>query len=240
MRTSSWLRAHGLAMFLGIGAWGLALMPAFAQVVPPLDPDLRAARERVGATLNALDSAGISGRSAVPELRHLPRPAWKAPDLGALVQAPRPSLPGGLSVPSVDVPELMVFVSLSLPKETLQRIVRQSERSGAVLVLRGLKGNSLSKMGEEIAQLVGEWKVTAVIHPPAFRQFQVRQVPSLVLARSGQAAKVTADGCAPAASFLRVDGDVGQDYALDLIERQAPAWADSARHYLARLAGARP
>jgi conjugal transfer pilus assembly protein TrbC len=45
----------------------------------------------------------------------------------------------------------MVFISFSLPKETLQRIVSQAEKSGAVLVLRGLKGNSLTRMGEEIA-----------------------------------------------------------------------------------------
>ncbi len=123
----------------------------------------------------------------------------------------------------------MVFVSFSLPKETLQRIVSQAEKSGAVLVLRGLHGNSLTRMGEEIARLVGDRKVTAIIHPPAFKQFKVHQVPALVLARSGQASKIGEDGCAPGSSFIRVDGDVTQDYALDLIERQAPAWAEVAR-----------
>jgi hypothetical protein len=81
----------------------------------------------------------------------------------------------------------MVFVSFSLPKETLQRIVSQAEKSGAVLVLRGLKGNSLTRMGEEIASWSATRNVTAIIHPPAFKQFKVRQVPALVLARSGQA-----------------------------------------------------
>jgi conjugal transfer pilus assembly protein TrbC len=182
---------------------------------------------------------GASSLSVVPELRNLPQPAASAPDLAALAQAHRPSVPGGNSA-NPDVPELMVFVSFSLPRETLQRIVHQSERSGAVLVLRGLKGHSLTQTGEEIARLVGERNVTVLIHPPAFQQFQVRQVPSLVLARSGQAAKIDEEGCAPAASFIRIDGDVGQDYALDLIERQAPAWADIARRHAARLAGPRP
>jgi conjugal transfer pilus assembly protein TrbC len=237
---SSMWRSARLAIFLGISAWRLAVTPAFAQLMPPSDADLRVARERMGATLNALDRAGVPVRSGVPELRNLPQPASKAPDLEALAQRPRPSAPGDIAAPSEEVPELMVFVSFSLPRETLQRIVRQSERSGAVLILRGLQGNSLTRMGEEIAQLVGERKVTALIHPPAFKQFQVRQVPSLVLARSGQAVKIAEDGCAPAASFLRVDGDVGQDYALDLIERQAPAWADLARRYSARLSGQQP
>lgn len=230
------LRANCLAMFLAISAWELPVTPAFAEVVPPSDSHLRATREPMGAPRNALDSAGIPSRLVVPEVQDLPQPASKAPDL----PTQRLSVPGGIPAPSSDVLELMVFISFSLPRETLQRIVRESERSGAVLVLRGLKGNSLTRMGEEVAQLVGGRRVTILIHPPAFQQFQVRQVPSLVLARSGQAVKIAEDGCAPAASFLRVDGDVGQDYALDLVERQAPAWADLARRYVARLAGQRP
>ncbi|MEF8714913.1 MAG: type-F conjugative transfer system pilin assembly protein TrbC [Accumulibacter sp.] len=236
--SKSLVRASFQAMFLTT-AWGLTVTPAFAQVAPVPQADLQSARERMAATLNAIDGAGASSLSVVPELRNLPQPAASAPDLAALAQAHRPSVPGGNSA-NPDVPELMVFVSFSLPRETLQRIVHQSERSGAVLVLRGLKGHSLTQTGEEIARLVGERNVTVLIHPPAFQQFQVRQVPSLVLARSGQAAKIDEEGCAPAASFIRIDGDVGQDYALDLIERQAPAWADIARRHAARLAGPRP
>jgi conjugal transfer pilus assembly protein TrbC len=236
--SKSLLRASFRPLFLAT-AWGLTLTPAFAQVAPVPQADLQSARERMAATLNAIDGAGASSLSVVPELRNLPQPAASAPDLAALAQAHRPSVPGGNSA-NPDVPELMVFVSFSLPRETLQRIVHQSERSGAVLVLRGLKGHSLTQTGEEIARLVGERNVTVLIHPPAFQQFQVRQVPSLVLARSGQAAKIDEEGCAPAASFIRIDGDVGQDYALDLIERQAPAWADIARRHAARLAGPRP
>jgi conjugal transfer pilus assembly protein TrbC len=236
--SKSLLRASFRAMFLAT-AWGLTLTPAFAQVAPVPQAELQSARERMAATLKAIDGAGTSSLSVVPELRKLPQPAASAPDLAALAQAHRPSVPGGNSA-NADVPELMVFVSFSLPRETLQRIVHQSERSGAVLILRGLKGHSLTQTGEEIARLVGERNVTVLIHPPAFQQFQVRQVPSLVLARSGSAAKIAEDGCAPAASFIRIDGDVGQDYALDLIERQAPAWADIARRHAARLAGPRP
>jgi conjugal transfer pilus assembly protein TrbC len=116
----------------------------------------------MAATLKAIDGAGASSLPAVPELRKLPQPAASAPDLVALAQAHRPSVPGGNSA-NPDVPELMVFVSFSLPRETLQRIVRQSERSGAVLVLRGLKGHSLTQTGEEIARLVGERNVTVLI-----------------------------------------------------------------------------
>jgi len=235
----SLLRASFRATFLAT-VWGLTLTPACAQVAPVPQADLQAARERMAATLNAIPGAGDRSLAAVPELRDLPQPAAKAPDLGVLAPAHRASVPAGRPAANADVPELMVFISFSLPRETLQRIVDQSEQSGAVLILRGLKGHSLTQTGEEIARLVGERNVTILIHPPAFQQFQVRQVPSLVLARSEAATRIDEDGCAPVASFVRVDGDVGQDYALDLIERQAPAWADVARRLAARLAGPRP
>jgi conjugal transfer pilus assembly protein TrbC len=95
-------------------------------------------------------------------------------------------------------------------------------------------------MGDEIAELIGNRNVTAMIHPPAFKQFNVKQVPSLVLARSGQASKVAEDGCAPATSFIKIDGDVTQEYALDLIERHASVWAEVAHGYSAKLAGHEP
>ena len=236
MSRRSWIFLWVLC--LGVSTWSGPLTFALAQGVGPADSELRTARERMGSALNAIEVPKATGRPTVPDPTRLPQPATTGPDIARMAANYRQTAPS--SAPAKDVPELMVFVSFSLPKETLQRIVSQAEKSGAVLVLRGLHGNSLTRMGEEIARLVGDRKVTAIIHPPAFKQFKVRQVPALVLARSGQASKIGEDGCAPVSSFIRVDGDVTQDYALDLIERQAPAWAEVARRYAERLSGARP
>ena len=236
MSGRSWILLSVLC--LGVGAWGGPVTCALAQGVVPAESDLRVARERMGSALNAVDVPKATGRPTVPDPTRLPQPATTGPDIARMAATYRQATPS--AAPGRDVPELMVFVSFSLPKETLQRIVCQAEKTGAVLVLRGLQGNSLTRMGEEIARLVGERKVTAIIHPPAFKQFKVHQVPALVLARSGQASKVGEDGCAPVSSFIRVDGDVTQDYALDLIERQAPAWAEVARRYAEGLSAARP
>jgi len=233
MSKRSWILL--LAHCLGVSAWGGPVTFALAQVVEPVNTELRSARERMGSALDAVEVPKAIARPVVPDPSRLPRPTTTGPDLARMAETYRQAAPN--SEAGKDVPELMVFVSFSLPKETLQRIVTQAEKSGAVLVLRGLKGNSLARMGEEIAELVGARNVTAIIHPPAFKQFKVRQVPALVLARSGQASQIGEDGCAPVSSFIRVDGDVTQDYALDLIERQAPAWAEVARHYASRLSG---
>ncbi len=212
---------------------------AWAQAVLPSDGDMRVARQRMEEALKVVGPARVANPLSVPKTDALPKPAAKSPDISQIAESYRHASPPRSEMPS-DIPELMVFVSFSMPKEALERIVAQSEKSGAVLVLRGLKGNSLSRMGEELAALVGKRNVTAIIHPPAFKQFKVAQVPALVIARSGQATKIGEDGCAAPASYIKVDGDVGQDYALDLIERQAPNWAEAARRYAARLAGARP
>ena len=238
MRRRGWREL--LAFCVVVGICGGAVNPVFGQAVLPSDADMRAAQERMAAALTAVGAPLIPGISVVPKLDSLPKPVGKNPDIAKIAEAYRQPAPSNSPVANTDMPELMVFISFSLPKETLQRIVSQSEKSGAVLVLRGLKGNSLTKMGEEIAKLVGDRNVTAIIHPPAFKQFNVKQVPSLVLAKSGQASKITEDGCAPATSFIKVDGDVTQDYALDLIERQAPAWAEVARRYSAKLSGHLP
>ena len=233
------IRGHAVRSLLVFcsmaGIWGGVVTSALGQAVLPSDADLRAAQERMAAALSAVGAPLPHGIPIVPKLDALPKPAGKNPDIAKIAEAYRQPAPGNPSVANADIPELMVFISFSLPRETLQRIVSQSEKSGAVLVLRGLKGNSLTKMGEETAKLVGDRNVTAIIHPPAFKQFNIKQVPSLVLARSGQASKITDDGCAPATSFIKVDGDVTQDYALDLIERHAAAWAEVAHRYSAKL-----
>ena len=212
---------------------------AWAQAVLPSDGDMRLARQRMEEALKGMEPARVENPLIMPKTDALPKPVAKSPDISQIAESYRRMSPPTAAMPS-DIPELMVFVSFSMPKETLERIVTQSEKSGAVLVLRGLKGNSLSRMGEELAALVGKRNVTAIIHPPAFKQFKVAQVPALVIARAAQATKIGNDGCAVSTSYIKVDGDVGQDYALDLIERQAPTWAEAARRYSARLAGSRP
>lgn len=226
------------ALLIAIPMASFAVNSAWAQAALPTDYDMRLARQRMEEALKGNQLPKEMNRPSVPLIEALPQPAAKSPDLAKIAESYR-QLPAA-TAKSADTPELMVFVSFSMPKEALERIVLQSEKSGAVLVLRGLKGNSLTRMGEELASLVGKRNVTAIIHPPAFKQFKVTQVPALVLARPSQATKIREDGCASPASFIKIDGDVTQDYALDLIERQSPAWADAARRYAAKLAGRRP
>lgn len=209
----------------------------WAQAALPTDFDIRQAQQRMRNAMGAGDSQAASQQvpPAVPRVERLPVSQAAQSDIGQIAESFR-SLPISKPASSDRGPELMVFVSFSMPKASLERIAAESERTGAVLVLRGLKGDSLTRMGEEIAQLIGKRNVTAIVHPPAFTQFKVTQVPSLVLANASQATRIGTDGCAAPSSYVKVDGDVSQGYALDLIERQAPAWSQVAKRFTSRLA----
>ncbi len=219
--------------------WSLATA-VWAQAVLPTDFDVHQAQQRMQAVLGVDEGKKVTTPAvpSVPRVESLPRPETRKADVGQIAESFR-SLPISRPLASTGRAELMVFISFSIPKCSLERIVAESERTGAVLVLRGLKGNSLTRMGEEVAQLVGKRNVTAIVHPPAFTQFKITQVPALVLAQSSQANRIGTDGCSLPSSFVKVDGDVTQGYALDLIERQAPSWAEQARRFAAKLEGRR-
>lgn len=198
-------------------------------------------------------------------LEALPQPTVSAnpADLARqFIQPPTPTKPPAT--------ELMIFVSFSMPREALLRIVNQSEKSGARLIFRGFKGDKLTEMAQHIANLIGKHRVEALVHPPAFNQFKITQVPALVIAQSYGHDKYTAidneachdrfphpnpppqagegaiellrelrvdagdqmtDGCAQVDRYVKVTGDVSQDYALDYIERTSPQWATAARFF---------
>jgi len=209
---------------------------ALAKDALPNDDDMRAARQRMGNVMKEVTSVTPGNTLSVPKTEQLPKPDTNRADIEKIAEsfnrAPSPN-----DKSPTAMPELMVFASFSMPKETLERMVSQSEKSGAVIVFRGLKDDSLTRMGEEIAKMIGTRNVTAIIHPPAFKQFKVERVPALVLARPSQAAKVADDGCADSTSFIKVDGDVTQDYAMRIIEREAPAWTEAAKVYETKLTG---
>lgn len=171
-------------------------------------------------------------RPDAPKLENFPQPAVTAlpSDLAHQFSKP-PVLPINTATH-----DLMAFVSFSMPPESLERIVVQSEKTGARIVFRGFKGNKMMEMSKHVAKLIGERRVEASVNPPAFTQFKVTQVPALVIAQPNASEQMTG-GCAQAARFVKVTGDVGQDYALDLIERTSPQWASVAQVFNRRIGG---
>jgi conjugal transfer pilus assembly protein TrbC len=172
---------------------------------------------------------------AMPNTEHLPQPGAKAPDIESIARKFQ-TIKNPSPVAGTGQPDLLIFVSFSMPREALVRTIDQVERAGGTLVFRGLKGNSMKRMGEEVRALIGERNVPVVIHPPAFQQFTIRQVPAVVIANA-KAGSVMEDGCSKPETFAKVTGDVTLNFALDYIEHKSPEWATVARSYRMRLEG---
>jgi len=120
-----------------------------------------------------------------------------------------------------------------------------------VLVLRGLKGQSLRETLAAVSDLIEKRQVAWVIDPDAFTRFGVSSAPTFVLsladdaAVSGPAAASSVDNeaaapqcgssCLASTAFVRVAGDVSLDYALEAIARRSPASAPRATALLQRM-----
>jgi conjugal transfer pilus assembly protein TrbC len=135
-----------------------------------------------------------------------------------------------------------IFITLEMPRASLQLLIDQAARSGAVLVLRGLKANSLRETLSAVSGLIGERQVAWVIDPEAFTRYGVEHAPTFVLTLTGPSehdAPGTNCGtdCPTSAAFASVSGDVSLDYALETLLKHRPDAAALVTPILKRLRG---
>ena len=241
------------ARALGLTAALLASAQALAQNPPVItDADIeRVRREQPAITEGDIDAArrkySMPGDAELryapvptPNVEALPQPLSRTPiDLEALArgyasQADAMTQAQGLATG----PGLLVFVSLSMPRPTLQRLVGQAARAKASIVLRGFANGSLRDTVAQVQGLIGSRQVAVQIDPLAFDRFAVTRVPTFVLVRDGTRPVACASGsCAPADSFLRTSGDVSLDYALEHMRRSAPGFGPPADTFQKRIKG---
>jgi conjugal transfer pilus assembly protein TrbC len=182
-----------------------------------------------------LTSAQVPPR---PNLDALPRPATQSSlDLEALARGyAAQTAPLAAARGLQRGPGLIVFISLTMPRPSLDRLLDQAARAGASVVLRGFAQGSLRRTVAEIQALIGQRALAVQIDPPAFDRFGITQVPSFVLVRDGaRPADCSAGHCSAASDFLKTAGDVSLDYALRHMANAAPAFRDAVHPFLSRL-----
>ena len=204
-----------------------------AQALPSDDAIKARMRALSGGVPEALDRAGREAPKPGEVKIDVPPtlPANRLDDLEALAR----QFNGGRPVLQKSGSDLMAFVSLSMPEHVIKALARQAKEAGAVMVLRGLKGGSWQETWKTLAALnqgIGaEW----IIHPEGFKQFKVTKVPSIVLA-DGRTSSVMEDGCAEAASYAALAGDVSIEQALGIMKlRGEPVFSQLAVDRLGRL-----
>lgn len=170
-RTS--LIAACVAALLAIGS------AAVAQPVPQQRP-----------TPSGPPTAAPSMAPAVPPMALDPRRNAGAIDLSTLAQQYErmrlgPNAGGAAGAGDAErdreAKGLVVFVSLSMPAASLDRLIADAERLHAPLVLRGISGGSIKSTAERIERLNAGRKVGWQIDPAMFKRFDVRAVPAFVL-----------------------------------------------------------
>lgn len=132
--------------------------------------------------------------------------------------------------------DLMIFVSFSMPTESLKRIVAQARKVGASVVLNGFKENSLQKTAMAIKDL-GEMGGNVLINPNAFVKYKVQVVPVVVLVKADAIDQVDNQGCALPDTYISVAGDVSLDYSLEEIGKQDSRFAELSQRYYRQLKG---
>jgi conjugal transfer pilus assembly protein TrbC len=212
-----------------------ALAPCHATAQPPQSPPRWPTPQDIDRTLKATPFPG-SERIASQPTPQVPRIDAKPAGIDI-----EPLTHGKLHLPAVGAKAapLRIFVTLDMPRASLDLLTDQAARTGAVLVLRGLKSQSMRETLRAVGDLIGNRKVAWVIDPEAFTRYGVNKAPTFVLAltdpRSPAAQHGCSTGCATSATFVSVAGDVSLDYALEAMLRGRPDAAPVAEPLLKRL-----
>jgi type-F conjugative transfer system pilin assembly protein TrbC len=95
-----------------------------------------------------------------------------------------------------------IFVSFSMPLQSLKQWLSQAQPYGAMLVLRGLVHQSFRETATHVAEVLDGKKGGLQINPELFKKFQITQVPAVVQVHEDE-------------SYDIVYGDIGLPNAIE-------------------------
>ena len=226
---ASLLIAALLLPLLG-GAGRASAAGTIAQPSPawPDEKALEAARRRARAAFEQVPAGAATAplRPAISPTLATPVPpiAPAGTDVAAIARQHQDVMAGAALPKPV---RLLVFVSLSMPKESLKHVAVDAERAGATLILRGFVNGSMKQTMTAVQDILGPTGRAAwEIDPPAFAHYGIHAAPTTVLARHAGN-----DGN----DYAAVAGDVTLAYALDAIAREKPGMAPQAADFRRRL-----
>lgn len=107
-------------------------------------------------------------------------------------------------------PKILVFVSFSMPKASLNALAKEAEKFGAVLIMRGLKDDSFIKTQIAFQALGEEEKSGIEINPELFDTYQIKQVPVFVRVKSTPAGDLQ--------EISRISGNMSLAFAAQKLE----------------------
>lgn len=188
----------------------------------------------------------ITSEVSVPNQRIVP----ELPDQGMKVVVPNSNDPVAVAEMMQQKPELKsfnpnlaksgqlaVFVSMSMPESSLKRIALETARVGGVMVFRGFINESLKDTVNATKQFAN-LGVEIQINPELFAAYEVKQVPTFVLASDHD----TKTGCSKeqaCSGFIKLQGDASLIAIFEAMsdDKSAPDLAKLAQAKLGKLKG---
>ncbi len=200
---------------------------AFAQTPTVLEIEKEQQRIEVGRK-RMFDARNPATQNTANSFPNLPTPARAGMDIETMARQYEQK------AETQKTDGLMIFASFTMPDESLKNLLKQANRVGASVVLRGFKNNSIKETALAIHAL-GEAGGNIAINPKSFTQYKIEAVPTVVLTKAEGIGNADEQGCALPEHFIAVSGDVSLDYALAQIVQRAPQWESIATSYLRQL-----
>jgi conjugal transfer pilus assembly protein TrbC len=124
--------------------------------------------------------------------------------------------------PRRETPEVMYFVSSSIPTEGMRQILRDADRLGIPAAMRGLINNDFRSTAAYIMELAQpDNKGGVQVDPTLFKQFDIKAVPALVVTCS--------------AGYDRITGNVKLERGLRIIAEDGDCKEEARRFMESRL-----
>lgn len=128
--------------------------------------------------------------------------------------------------------QLMVFISSSMPKNTLTQYSIEARKSGAVLVLRGFINNSFKQTISFINSL-NKAGTRAIVDPLSYERFAIDSVPQIIVIKDNNDCKF--GRCQTTPLHDKVKGNISIKHALELISKEGEFSKIEAKRFLDKL-----
>ncbi len=107
---------------------------------------------------------------------------------------------------------IFIFVSFSMPKESIKGWIAQAQTIGAAVYIRGLINNSFKDTTKAVFELVKDQPGGLLIDPTLFKKYSITQVPAVVVQDNNHSSSGQNNS-----NFTVIYGDVTLDCALEKI-----------------------
>lgn len=105
-----------------------------------------------------------------------------------------------------------VFISSTIPKQSLIQILEQSKKINAEVVLRGFINNSHKVTTETFQDLINITQYGVIVDPELFTKYQITKVPTFVIAKGDQ--------------YDKLAGNISWQEAIEIITRKGEVYAE--------------